>query len=84
MKLWNIPTLKKDNDRPMKYTQDSETRLQLPLSIDQSTDIVTTRGRIGFISGGGRGEGVAHAFGHEPLPPLSSFPFTTLWLGTVS
>ena len=26
-----------------------------------------------------RGWGVAFAFGHEPLPPLPSFPFTTLW-----
>ena len=42
--------------------------------MDHGRDIVTTRGRIGFISG----EGVAFAFGHEPLPPLPSFPFTTL------
>ena len=42
---------------PLKYTHDSKNGLQLPLSIDQSLDIVTTRGRIGFISGGMGGMG---------------------------
>ena len=58
----------------MKYTQDSETRLQLPLSIDQSPDIVTTRGRIGFISGGGRGGGGSPCLWSRTITPPFLFP----------